>query len=250
VSNLVVFLSGDRVGTAILELLTVTPRESLYLVINSPTSLTSEIIKVHELTDKVLYSGEGLPPWNEIARKIEGLKPVIGFSWFPFIYPKFLFELFDRGIINLHNSYLPYNRGRHSTFWAIMDGTPIGASLHWIEQDIDSGNVIDQIQVHPPEFANASMVYSLQLDACIQLASSYLSKPLDEISQGTPQNLSISTHHYAREISNATSFSSSSFVTWGDVVKLIRSTSTELGSITINYENGKSIKIWGKVIQG
>jgi len=93
------------------------------------------------------------------------------------------------------------------------------------------------------------LVYRLQIDAFIQLASGFLAKPLDEISQSIEQNLSISTNHYAHEISNATSFSSSSFVTWREVVKLIRDTSTEVGSITISYENCESIKLWGKVIQ-
>jgi methionyl-tRNA formyltransferase len=47
-------------------------------------------------------------------------------------------------IINLHISYLPWNRGAHPVFWAIHDKTPLGVSIHEIDAGIDTGPIIDQ----------------------------------------------------------------------------------------------------------
>lgn len=55
--------------------------------------------------------------------------------------------LAPRGAINLHNSYLPYNRGNYANVWAIVNQTPAGATLHVIDGDIDTGPIIDRIEV-------------------------------------------------------------------------------------------------------
>ena len=47
-------------------------------------------------------------------------------------------------IINLHISYLPYNRGAHPNFWSFAENTPSGVSIHKIDKGIDTGNIIYQ----------------------------------------------------------------------------------------------------------
>ena len=47
-------------------------------------------------------------------------------------------------IINLHISYLPWNRGAHPNFWSFYDSTPSGVTIHRIDQGIDTGEVIYQ----------------------------------------------------------------------------------------------------------
>ena len=44
--------------------------------------------------------------------------------------------------INLHISYLPYNRGAHPNFWSFIEKTPKGVSIHEINEDIDKGRLI------------------------------------------------------------------------------------------------------------
>lgn len=50
----------------------------------------------------------------------------------------------SRPIINLHISYLPWNRGSHPLFWAAYDGTPNGVSIHEIDSGIDTGPICFQ----------------------------------------------------------------------------------------------------------
>ncbi len=47
----------------------------------------------------------------------------------------------DIGTLNLHPAWLPFNRGWHTPSWAILDRTPFGATLHWVDDGIDSGDI-------------------------------------------------------------------------------------------------------------
>ena len=41
--------------------------------------------------------------------------------------------------LNLHPSYLPYNRGRDPYYFSIINNTPIGICIHRMDQTIDAG---------------------------------------------------------------------------------------------------------------
>jgi methionyl-tRNA formyltransferase len=60
------------------------------------------------------------------------------------ILPKNILKFAKRPIINLHMSYLPYNRGAHPNFWSFVNKTPSGVSIHEIDGGIDSGPIIYQ----------------------------------------------------------------------------------------------------------
>ena len=47
-------------------------------------------------------------------------------------------------ILNLHISYLPFNKGTHPNFWSFAENTPSGVTIHKINKKIDSGNIIYQ----------------------------------------------------------------------------------------------------------
>ncbi len=51
-------------------------------------------------------------------------------------------------IVNLHISYLPWNRGAHPNYWAFADGTPHGVSIHRIDKGVDTGPVLFQRYVN------------------------------------------------------------------------------------------------------
>ena len=55
-----------------------------------------------------------------------------------------IIALLNNNIVNLHNSYLPFNRGASPNLWSIIDGTPSGVTLHYIDKGIDTGDVISQ----------------------------------------------------------------------------------------------------------
>lgn len=46
--------------------------------------------------------------------------------------------------MNLHISYLPWNKGADPNFWSCIDGTPAGVTLHHIDAGVDTGDIIAQ----------------------------------------------------------------------------------------------------------
>ena len=50
-------------------------------------------------------------------------------------------------IVNLHISYLPWNRGANPNFWSFVDDTPKGVTIHYIDEELDKGSIIAQKQI-------------------------------------------------------------------------------------------------------
>lgn len=64
------------------------------------------------------------------------------------ILKKEIIESSKAPIVNLHISYLPWNRGAHPNFWSFYDCTPSGVSIHLIDEGVDTGAVIYQRYVN------------------------------------------------------------------------------------------------------
>ena len=64
-----------------------------------------------------------------------------------FIIESEILSLFSNRAINLHISYLPWNRGADPNFWSFVDNTPKGVTIHHLDEGIDTGNIIVQKQI-------------------------------------------------------------------------------------------------------
>ena len=58
------------------------------------------------------------------------------------ILRKDILSLLPERILNLHISFLPYNRGADPNFWSFVEQTPKGVSIHYIDEGIDTGDVL------------------------------------------------------------------------------------------------------------
>jgi len=74
-------------------------------------------------------------------------------------------------IVNLHTSYLPFNRGVDPNMWSLIDGTPRGVTLHYIDEKLDSGFVIAQTLTEEIDFNTATLrtTYNQLDDAAFKL---------------------------------------------------------------------------------
>jgi len=55
------------------------------------------------------------------------------------------------GAINLHISFLPYNRGADPNPWSFLEDTPSGVTIHYIDEGIDTGDILIQKRVQIDE---------------------------------------------------------------------------------------------------
>lgn len=92
---------------------------------------------------------------------IEDIQPdIVIASGFEHKVPKSIIEVPEKGVVNLHPSFLPYNRGAHPYIWPIIDGTPAGVSVHYMNSEIDEGPIIDKREVMVDPSDTAETLYS------------------------------------------------------------------------------------------
>lgn len=85
----------------------------------------------------------------ENVEKIRAIAPDFIFSFYyrNMIRPEVL-EIPKHGALNLHGSYLPKYRGRVPVNWAVINGeTETGATLHYMVEKPDAGDIVDQEKV-------------------------------------------------------------------------------------------------------
>lgn len=63
------------------------------------------------------------------------------------ILRKDVLEKFSGKAINLHISYLPWNRGADPNFWSFVEDTPKGVTIHYLDEGVDTGDIIVQKEI-------------------------------------------------------------------------------------------------------
>ena len=81
-----------------------------------------------------------------LFKDIEENDLIVSFGYRKIIKKSLILKV-KRPIINLHMSYLPYNRGAHPNFWSFVNNTPKGVTIHEIDKGIDTGKIILQKRV-------------------------------------------------------------------------------------------------------
>lgn len=109
----------------------------------------------------------------------------------------------DAPIVNLHISYLPYNRGAHPNFWSFFDGTPSGVSIHLIDEGVDTGAIICQRYVN---FAKNETTFAQTYKRLIAEIEAMFIENIEEILtkkfQATPQRRK-GTYHKVSDLPQA-----------------------------------------------
>lgn len=66
---------------------------------------------------------------------------------YKYIISKEIIDCVRGRAVNLHISLLPWNRGSHPNVWSFLGDTPKGVTIHYINEGIDTGDVILQKEV-------------------------------------------------------------------------------------------------------
>jgi methionyl-tRNA formyltransferase len=67
-----------------------------------------------------------------------------------------------RGAINLHPALLPQHRGPFPHFWVVAAGEKYtGVTVHWIDERIDTGDILQQRELPVPAAASVSAVMGM-----------------------------------------------------------------------------------------
>ena len=93
---------------------------------------------------------------SQISKNEINLCICVGFE---FLIKRNFLNLFAEGILNIHPSPLPLNRGCHHTFWAIYKKTNHGCTLHYMNEQLDEGRIVDKIQFNIKESDTAEIIH-------------------------------------------------------------------------------------------
>ena len=85
------------------------------------------------------------------------------------------------GFLNLHPSFLPYNKGWNTPSWAILDKTPYGATLHFMDQTLDEGDIIHQKRIDVLTVDTANNLYK----KILKLEEEVFFEAFDELWKGS-----------------------------------------------------------------
>lgn len=124
-------------------------------------------------------------------------------AWWPHIIREPILSIPRIGVLNFHPSLLPYNRGRNYNFWTIIENTPFGVSIHFINEKIDSGDIIFQKQISKNWTDTGETLYFKAQEAMYNL----FEEKYCDIRKGkytrTKQDPHLGTLHYAKELDQA-----------------------------------------------
>ena len=71
---------------------------------------------------------------------------IVSFNY-KYIIPDIIIKRYSNKIINCHCGYLPWNRGAYPNLWSILEDTPKGFTIHFVDKTIDTGDIIFQLEI-------------------------------------------------------------------------------------------------------
>ena len=85
-------------------------------------------------------------------------------AFFNHVLRKDILDIFPNGVVNLHTSFLPWNRGSNPNVWSIIKNDPVGVTLHFMNEQVDAGPIIARESYEVPINYNGKDLY-LELES-------------------------------------------------------------------------------------
>ncbi|WNS75209.1 formyltransferase family protein [Bacillus sp. DTU_2020_1000418_1_SI_GHA_SEK_038] len=98
---------------------------------------------LNTFNDVVIHKEEKIEEHELIKENVDY---IISYGY-RYIIPKSVVNLYEGKIINLHISFLPWNRGADPNLWSFLEDTPKGVTIHYIDVGLDTGDIIAQQRV-------------------------------------------------------------------------------------------------------
>jgi methionyl-tRNA formyltransferase len=115
------------------------------------------------------------------------------------IVPEPILDVPNEGCLNLHPAYLPYNRGANPNVWSIIEGTPAGVTLHYMDSGLDTGDVIARREVETGFSDTGKDLYERLEDAQVELFQEVWPDVIEDEISVTNQDKDAGTYHRTRD---------------------------------------------------
>ena len=133
--------------------------------------------------------------------KQKSIELIVSFTYRHYISNKIV-NMVNGNAVNLHISYLPWNKGADPNIWSWIDATPKGVSIHYVSHEIDGGDLIAQKKVNILEQIDTlESSYNLLMDEVINLFQEIYPRYNDWRNMKKPQEC-VGTKHYSSELAD------------------------------------------------
>lgn len=141
---------------------------------------------------------------EDFLNRLSESNPRLGIlAWWPGLLKGRIITIPSLGWLNFHPSYLPYNRGKHTSFWCLVDQTPCGVSLHYVDEGIDAGEIVARQTIPVSWEDTGETIYYRSRDSIVEL----FKRNYDDIVADRLPRLKVApsegTLHFARGITEA-----------------------------------------------
>ena len=208
-------------------------------------------LKIANICNAYGFNAENIFCYDEIksedSEKFNIIKQIevdyIFLSWWPFIIKENIIALSKIGVLNFHPSYLPYNRGKHYNFWNLVEDVPFGVSLHFVDKDVDSGDVIFQKSIPKTWEDNGGSLFKVAQKEIVDLFINNYKKIILQDFVRTAQDSSLGSFHYAKELEPASEIDLNKDYVVRDFFNLIRARTFDPHPSCYFYKNNKKFGV-------
>lgn len=183
---------GLELATWVME----TYREDVSLVVTTAPNALTERCESQGFPVMSAYEWESIIINPEMVAKFD-----VGFLlWWPSIISVATLRSARHGFYNTHPSLLPHGRGKHPNFWAIVEQSRFGVSIHRVGSGIDDGEIVAQKTIAYSWEDTGGSLYKRAAEEIISLFKITYPAIRSNSDLSCPQQLSAGSFHYAREL--------------------------------------------------
>ncbi len=218
-----VYLANGRVGLDVLRWLIERGEPPAGIVVHPPERQRygSDMVAVAGLPDEHVLEGSALGTSEGLAwlkaHRPEWLVSV----FFGYILKPEALAVPANGAVNLHPASLPYNRGAFPNVWSIVDRTPAGVTLHFMETGVDMGDIIAQREVPVGPVDTGASLYARLEEASLSLFQEAWPSILDKSFQRRPQP-SGGSSHWVVDVDRIDRIDPDQHIRAGDLIDILR----------------------------
>ncbi len=207
----------------------------------------------NEITELARNAGVSVFQYNDIdassSRQVLKDLDFIFLAWWPKIVPEQVFSAPRRGTINLHPSLLPFNRGKNYNFWSIVEDTPFGVTIHFVDASIDTGDLIAQRIIEKDWTDTGGTLYAKAKREMVELFRASYSRIVAGDFDRRPQQHDIATFHRASELHPASEILLDKSYTAKDLLNLLRARTFPGMPACYFWSDGKRYEVRVSIIE-
>lgn len=212
-----IVLADGSVGYSIVSFLSKNYPEQLDCVVTTGENEIYHLARENGVSKVVVFESE-----KNLLESIDSRFEIGILAWWPNIISEKLMNWTTRGFLNTHPSLIPWGRGKNYNFWAIVEQSPFGVSIHEVSREIDAGDVVAQKNIQFDYSMNAEDLYNMAQSEMISLFEEFWPNFLSGRVKPRQVNTQEGSFHFGKEMEAKSEISLNESYKARELINLLR----------------------------